>query len=60
MFTVKLFGAIFIGLAEPPEATLTLCTCAPTVVDVVAGISTECWWEPSVEDVVEGISTVWL
>lgn len=41
MLTIKLFGAMLMGEADPPEETLTVCVCPASVEEVVEGISTE-------------------
>lgn len=40
MFTVKLLGAMLIGVADPPDETVTVCVCAPSVLMVWLWLAT--------------------
>jgi hypothetical protein len=42
MFTERLLGATLIGVAVPPEDTVTEWVCAPSEVDPVEGTSMLC------------------
>lgn len=60
MFTERLLGAIFTGVADPPDATETVCEWSVAVEEVVDGTSMEWLWFPLEPELKPAISVQWL